>query len=49
MAGLGRQDRRRHLQYLARGRWQNDPLTDLARIRRTQTFLRIFVTAAKAR
>ena len=40
--------RARHLQYLANGRWADDPLSDLARIRRDHTFLRIFVTAAKA-
>ena len=40
--------RARHLQYLADGRWTDDPLSDLARIRRDHTFLRIFVTAAKA-
>jgi LCP family protein required for cell wall assembly len=40
--------RARHLQYLAGGRWTDDPLSDLARIRRDHTFLRIFVTAAKA-
>ena len=40
--------RARHLQYLDNGRWVDDPLSDLARIRRDHTFLRIFVTAAKA-
>ncbi len=40
--------RARHLQYLSAGRWVDDPLSDLARIRRDHTFLRIFVTTAKA-
>jgi LCP family protein required for cell wall assembly len=41
--------RARHLEYLSStGRWLPDPLSDLARIRRDHTFLRIFVTAAKA-
>lgn len=40
--------RARHLQYLSNGRWLDDPLSDLARIRRDHTFLRIFVSAAKA-
>ena len=40
--------RARHLQYFANGRWNDDPLSDLARIRRDHTFLRIFVNAAKA-
>ncbi len=40
--------RARHMQYLDNGRWADDPLSDLARIRRDHTFLRIFVTAAKA-
>jgi LCP family protein required for cell wall assembly len=39
--------RARHLQYLSGGRWLDDPLSDLARIRRDHTFLRIFVTTAK--
>ncbi|HLY81914.1 MAG TPA: LCP family protein [Acidimicrobiales bacterium] len=39
--------RARHLQYYANGRWQNDPQSDLARIRRDHTFLRIFVNTAK--
>jgi LCP family protein required for cell wall assembly len=39
--------RARHLQYYANGRWNDDPLSDLARIRRDHTFLRIFVNAAK--
>jgi LCP family protein required for cell wall assembly len=41
--------RARHLQYkAANGRWVSDPLSDLARIRRDHTFLRIFVNAAKS-
>ena len=40
--------RARHLQYFANGRWNDDPLSDLARIRRDHTFLRIFVNTAKA-
>jgi LCP family protein required for cell wall assembly len=40
--------RARHLQYLSNGHWVDDPLSDLARIRRDHTFLRIFVTTAKA-
>ncbi len=40
--------RARHLQYFAGGRWQDDPQSDLARIRRDHTFLRIFVNTAKA-
>jgi len=40
--------RARHMQYLDNGRWADDPLSDLARIRRDHTFLRVFVTAAKA-
>jgi LCP family protein required for cell wall assembly len=40
--------RARHLQYFANGRWNDDPQSDLARIRRDHTFLRIFVNAAKA-
>jgi LCP family protein required for cell wall assembly len=40
--------RARHLQYLSNGRWLDDPLSDLARIRRDHTFLRVFVTASKA-
>ncbi len=40
--------RARHLQYFANGRWNNEPLSDLARIRRDQTFLRVFVAAARA-
>ena len=39
--------RARHLQYFANGRWQDDPLSDLARIRRDHTFLRIVVDAVK--
>jgi LCP family protein required for cell wall assembly len=39
--------RARHLQYYTNGRWNDDPLSDLARIRRDHTFLRIFVNAAK--
>jgi LCP family protein required for cell wall assembly len=40
--------RARHLEYMSNGRWANDPLSDLARIRRDHTFLRIFVATAKA-
>jgi LCP family protein required for cell wall assembly len=40
--------RARHLQYYANGHWNDDPQSDLARIRRDHTFLRIFVNAAKA-
>jgi LCP family protein required for cell wall assembly len=40
--------RARHLQYFANGRWNDDPLSDLARIRRDHTFLRVFVNTAKA-
>jgi len=40
--------RARHLQYYANGRWNDDPLSDLARIRRDHTFLRVFANAAKA-
>jgi LCP family protein required for cell wall assembly len=39
--------RARHLQYWSNGRWVDDPLSDLARIRRDHTFLRIFVNRAK--
>jgi LCP family protein required for cell wall assembly len=40
--------RARHLQYYANGRWQNDPQSDLSRIRRDHTFLKLFVNTAKA-
>jgi len=40
--------RARHLQYFANGRWNDDPLSDLARIRRDHTFLRIFADTARA-
>jgi LCP family protein required for cell wall assembly len=41
--------RARHLQYKTpNGGWASDPLSDLARIRRDHTFLRVFVNAAKA-
>jgi len=40
--------RARHLEYYSGGRWILDPLSDLARIRRDHTFLRIFVTTAKS-
>jgi LCP family protein required for cell wall assembly len=40
--------RARHLQYYADGRWNDDPLSDLARIRRDHTFLKIFVATAKS-
>ena len=39
--------RARHLQYRSNGRWLDDPLSDLGRIRRDHTFLRIFVDRAK--
>ncbi len=39
--------RARHLQYFANGRWNDDPESDLARIRRDHTFLRVFVNTAK--
>jgi LCP family protein required for cell wall assembly len=40
--------RARHLQYFTNGRWVDDPQSDLARIRRDHTFLRIFVASARA-
>jgi LCP family protein required for cell wall assembly len=40
--------RARHLQYFANGRWQDDPQSDLSRIRRDHTFLKLFVNTAKA-
>src|ERR1700720_2436415 len=40
--------RARHLQYWSGGRWADDPLSDLARIRRDHRFLGIFVTTAQA-
>jgi len=40
--------RARHLQYLSQGVWIDDPQSDLSRIRRDHTFLKIFVNAAKA-
>jgi LCP family protein required for cell wall assembly len=40
--------RARHLQYEVNGRWFDDPQSDLARIRRDHTFLRIFVSTAKS-
>ena len=40
--------RARHLQYEVNGRWYDDPQSDLARIRRDHTFLRIFVSTAKS-
>jgi LCP family protein required for cell wall assembly len=39
--------RARHLQYYVNGRWHDDPLSDLARIRRDHTFLRVFASAAR--
>jgi LCP family protein required for cell wall assembly len=39
--------RARHLQYEVNGHWSDDPQSDLARIRRDHTFLRIFVNTAK--
>ena len=41
--------RARHLEYYANGRWNTDPLSDLARIRRDQTFLRVLVSEAKTK
>ncbi len=35
--------RARHLEYMANGKWNADPLSDLSRIRRDQTFLRVLV------
>ncbi|HVM63457.1 MAG TPA: LCP family protein, partial [Acidimicrobiales bacterium] len=40
--------RARHLQYYSDGRWSDDPLSDLARIRRDHTFLRVFVSTARS-
>lgn len=40
--------RARHLQYFTNGYWHNDPLSDLSRIVRDHTFLRVFVNTAKA-
>jgi LCP family protein required for cell wall assembly len=40
--------RARELFYFANGQWHQDPQSDLSRIRRDHTFLRIFVNAAKA-
>jgi LCP family protein required for cell wall assembly len=40
--------RARHLQYYSDGRWRDDPLSDLARIRRDHTFLRMFVSTARS-
>jgi LCP family protein required for cell wall assembly len=40
--------RARHLQYLTNRRWMDDPQSDLSRIRRDHTFLRLFVDTAKA-
>ena len=41
--------RARHLEYYANGKWNYDPLSDLSRIRRDQTFLRILVSTIEAR
>lgn len=40
--------RARHLQYFSNGSWHNDPLSDLSRIVRDHTFLRVFVSTARA-
>jgi len=39
--------RARHLEYYTSGQWQYDPLSDLSRIRRDQTFLRVLVSTIK--
>jgi polyisoprenyl-teichoic acid--peptidoglycan teichoic acid transferase len=41
--------RSRHYRYLKDGRWHADPLSDLGRIQRQQTFLRVVLAAAIAR
>ena len=41
--------RARHLQYLANGRWVDDPQSDLGRIRRNHEFLTVFAKTMKAR
>jgi LCP family protein required for cell wall assembly len=39
--------RARHLEYYTGGQWHYDPLSDLSRIRRDQTFLRVLVSTIK--
>ncbi len=41
--------RARHYRYLQGGRWQADPLSDLGRIQRQQTFLRVVLQTAIAK
>ncbi len=41
--------RARHLEYMANGKWNADPLSDLSRIRRDQTFLRVLVRESKSK
>lgn len=41
--------RSRELQYFANGKWNYDPLSDLGRIRRNQTFLKVLVHTVKAK
>ena len=41
--------RARHYRYLKDGRWQADPLSDLGRIQRQQTFLRVVLKTAIAK
>ncbi len=41
--------RARHLEYYTNGQWYSDPLSDLSRIRRDQTFLRVLVSTIKTR
>jgi LCP family protein required for cell wall assembly len=41
--------RARHLEYYTNGQWHSDPLSDLSRIRRDQTFLRVLVSTIKTK
>ena len=41
--------RARHLEYYTNGQWYSDPLSDLSRIRRDQTFLRVLVSTIKTK
>lgn len=41
--------RARHLEYYTNGQWLYDPLSDLSRIRRDQTFLRVLVSTIKSK
>src|SRR5438270_729516 len=41
--------RARHLEYYTNGQWSSDPLSDLSRIRRDQTFLRVLVSTIKTK